>query len=173
MTVKEEKAVRNVAVDGSPLVTAEQDILASLEFLVGRLPDAPRVLIGCSYSASLALRVAGVSARGAVDAVVAFSPAEVFGSEGMTDTWVRDSVAELAAPVLILSARAEEDDWRAIFEAIPSSSKRSFSGEERGQHGMRALYEKMPESEAYWRELEAFLHASVPAAAGSEQEDAQ
>ena len=146
--------------DGS-LMAAERDVLASLQFLREGRPTARIVAVGCSYSASLALRVAS-DHPGLVDGVVAFSPAEYFTGHGMPATWIRDSVGELTQPVLFLSSRSEQEEWDAIFDAIPSTRKSSFVPVSKGRHGMRALWESTPEHLVYWAAVETFLAEHFP-----------
>lgn len=114
------------------------------------------VLVGSGYSGSLALLYAAEHPD-LVDGVAAFSPGEFFEPLGKPATWVRDGAKALEAPVWITSSRAEEKDWRPIFDALTSPKKASFLPEGPGTHGARALWPESTASELYRAAFEGFL----------------
>jgi dienelactone hydrolase len=119
---------------------------------------------GSVYSASLALHVAAAQPA-LVDGVIAFSPTECFGPLGKSETWVQESARNVSCPVFVTSARVEEGEWRAIFEAIPSPTKTSFLPSGAGTSGSPALWKESTSHAEYWAALAAFLaqHFPVPA----------
>lgn len=140
---------------------SERDIADAVLWARANRAHGKLVLVGSGYSAALALRHAAEHPD-LVDGVVAFSPSEVFAPLGKPATWVQDGARTLEIPVWISSARAEEKDWRPIFEAIQSQKKASFLPEGAGLHGARALWPENPGSELYRAALEAFLQEHFP-----------
>ena len=120
---------------------------------------------GSGSSAALALQMAGEH-KELVDGVIALSPGEFFTALGKSPTWIRDSAALVECPVLVSSARSEENEWKAIFAAVKSPLKTSFLPEGAGTHGTRALWPENKSQAEYWTAVEAFLrqHFPVPAA---------
>lgn len=140
---------------------SERDIADAVLWARANRAHGKLVLVGSGYSAALALRHAAEHPD-LVDGVVAFSPGEVFAPLGKPATWVQDGARTLEIPVWISSARAEEKDWRPIFEAIQSPKKASFLPEGAGLHGARALWPEHPGSELYRAAFEAFLKEHFP-----------
>lgn len=138
---------------GAGYEAAIPDMEAAVAFMRAR--GAERVgVVGSSYSAALALVLAGRDPAFA-DAVVAFSPGEYF-SPG---DFVRRDAAKIAAPVFITAARAEEGQWRPIFDAV-TAPKTGFTPEGAGRHGAATLLTAAgPE---YWVALERFLAEHLP-----------
>lgn len=121
------------------------------------------VLVGSGYSASLALLYAAEHPD-LVDGVAAFSPGEFFVALGKPATWIQDGTRTLEGPVWIASSRAEEKDWRPIFDGLASKQKSSFvPAEGLGLHGARALWPEVEGSAAYRAAFEAFLQQNFPA----------
>jgi pimeloyl-ACP methyl ester carboxylesterase len=137
-------------------VDALPDVIAALQFARTRYPDSKVIAWGSSYSASLALKVAGDHPELA-DAVIAFSPGEYFSHLGQSKTWIRDAARNIRAPVFITSSKDEAESWQAIYEVIPSAEKVSFLPATPGRHGARALWGKYDDSTAYWTAVTEFL----------------
>jgi len=140
-------------------VDAIQDMRAALAYGRKHYTDGAsgRVIAwGSSYSAALVLNVVGDDASLA-DAVMSFSPGEYFASQGKPKHWIRTAAAKLKVPVFITSAKSEKSSWSAIFDAIPTSTKRSYLPTTPGNHGSRALWKKFSDNAGYWHAVEAFL----------------
>ena len=137
-------------------VDAMQDMVAAIEFVEKSYRPPNLILMGSSYSASLALKV-GARYPQQVDGVIAFSPGEYFEKDGLSATWIRASAKQLTIPVFITSARKEKHRWESIYDAIQSRSKMSYTPATRGQHGSRALWSHFPDNEGYWTVLDTFL----------------
>jgi dienelactone hydrolase len=136
--------------------TAIPDLNAAVSYARTKLGAARVGVVGSSYSAALVLALAGRD-PGFADAVIAFSPGEYFSDR----RFVRDAVAELAAPVFLTAAREETGQWVSIFDAIPGSNKVGFEPSVAGRHGATALVED--KTGAYWKALETFLTRYLPA----------
>ena len=132
------------------------DMVAALNYANIHFPDSDVIAWGSSYSAALALHVAGAHPE-LVDGVLSFAPGEYFAKQGKSKSWIRESASNIQVPVFITSALNEKNNWQAIFEAIPSSDKTSFLPNSKGNHGSRALWEQFDDSSEYWEAVSQFL----------------
>lgn len=153
----EVKQVKNITAKrakskGLPVeyLDAEQDIIAAVNFAV-EFYGKEVILLGSSYSASLALKIAAENKY--VEKVIAFSPGEYFGEE----LNLKESIAELEKPVFITSSKQEADDAAEIFDAIPSTTKTQFIPKGEGEHGSKALWSEKQDHQEYWDALMQFL----------------
>lgn len=163
--VPNETAKRASAAElGTDHPDALPDMRAAIDVARERWAEGPLLIWGSSYSAALALKLAGDEPQ-AIDAVLAFAPGEYFERFGHPSDWITRSAESIHVPVFITSARDEKPSWLPIFEAIPSETKRSFVPETAGNHGSRALWERFVDSPAYWSAVEAFLDEHVPRSA--------
>ncbi len=129
---------------------AEQDILAAIDYLYG-LAKRPIAVLGSSYSASLALKVAVKNSK--VKAVVSFSPGEYFGEK----LNLKKVIVQLLLPVFITSSKEESADAAELFKAIASKNKTQFVPAGTGIHGSKALWSSTDDHQEYWDALEKFL----------------
>jgi dienelactone hydrolase len=136
-------------------VNTYQDIEAAVAYAKAHLAKGELIIWGSSYSSALVLAYAGEHQD--VDGVLSFSPGEYFSGQGKSNTYITDSAAKISVPVFITSAKGEKESWSGIYEAIPSEDKAYFLPETEGNHGSRALWEKMDDSDAYWEAVDAFL----------------
>ncbi len=135
-------------------IDAAQDIEAVIMYATKEYPGAKKVLLGSSYSASLAL-IMGVKYADVLTAVISFSPSEYFELANKSiAAWAKD----LQLPVFISSAKAEVDGWAAIFEAIPSVNKIGFKPTGTGIHGSRNLWLSTQNHQEYRSALEKFIN---------------
>jgi pimeloyl-ACP methyl ester carboxylesterase len=139
------------------------DMRASLSLVKRKYPAAKIIFFGSSYSASLALKLAGDSPIG-IAGVIAFSPGEYFSAFGWNRDIIQTSSANIKCPVFITSARSEEDNWKKIYDAIPVKTKVSFLPQLDGKNGAKVLWSVFPESEEYWKALKNFLNKYYPKA---------
>ncbi len=137
-------------------VDAEQDIVAALEFVRADHAKGKVILWGSSYSAALALRIAGERPE-LLDGVIAFAPGEYFGRSGKPKNWIEQSAAKIKSPAFITSAKNEYSSWAQIFNAIANDDKVKFIPTSKGNHGSRALFSRFEDSADYWKAVEAFL----------------
>ncbi len=127
------------------------DIQAGLIFARNRTA-APVLFWGSSYSAALALVLAGEQPD-LLDGALAFSPGEYLSGKN-----VAAAAAAIAMPVFITSAASETDRWEAIFAAIGDPRKTAFRPESGGVHGSSSLIaDRNANPEPYWQAVEAFL----------------
>ena len=88
-----------------------------------------------------------------VDGVLAFAPGEYFE----TKTFIAEAAKGINCPAFITSAKDEVENWKTIYEAIPSKFKHSFLPPTKGNHGSRALWTAFEDSPAYWQAVNDFL----------------
>ncbi len=125
--------------------------LARKDYARGKL-----IIWGSSYSASLALKIAGDTPE-SVDAVLAFSPGEYFDNLGKGTNFITNSVAAITVPVFITSMPDERDHWLSMYEKIPSTKKVKFLPKTEGVHGSSMLLESSDASKEVWKAVKAFL----------------
>jgi pimeloyl-ACP methyl ester carboxylesterase len=141
---------------GMTYTDALPDLIGSLEFARERWAEGELIAWGSSYSSALVLKVAGDFPE-LVDAVLAFAPGEYFTRLGKSETWVAESAAKITCPVFITSAKAEQQSWQSIFDAIPAGKNYAYLPETAGNHGSRALWSHFDDSAGYWSAVERFL----------------
>ncbi len=92
-----------------------------------------------------------------LDAIVAFSPGEYFEIDQKN---IQSFAGEVKCPVFISSAKNEERQWKAIYEAV-TSEKVSHLPKTKGIHGSRGLWESTEGYEEAWKMLEAFFKKHI------------
>lgn len=137
-------------------LNALQDMEAAINFVKNNYANQKVIIWGSSYSAALALKIAGDHPN-LVDGVLAFSPGEYFERLGKSPTFIQESVKNLQIPVFITSGKAEKNRWWAIYNSIPSQKRSYFLPKTKGIHGSRALWESTPEHSEYWVAVKKFL----------------
>lgn len=131
-------------------IDAQQDIEAAIDYIKSKT-DLPIVIFGSSYSASLGLVVAATNLR--VRAVVAFSPGEYFDQ----DNFIRNKIAGLSVPVLVLSSKEECEVVNELCEEVKPNLKTFFCPSSSGSHGSKALWKSNPSSKDYWIAITMFF----------------
>ena len=129
---------------------AEQDILASLEYLKTLSPKQV-ILVGSSYSASLVLKIAKES--GLVKAVISFSPGEYFGEK----LKLASAIKGLSKPAFLTSSLKEAPAVKLLSQVIDNQKLTLFVPKGEGYHGSKALWSQNPGNEEYWAALKVFL----------------
>lgn len=136
---------------GTGYLDTRADIAAAIDFVASRT-NQPIILVGSSYSASLALVEATENFK--VKAVIAFSPGEYFGD----DFSVKKETQKIYVPVLALSTRMEYPAMREMLSHVRRKHLNLYQpsmGE--GVHGSRALWENNPNHQEYWMALTQFF----------------
>lgn len=149
--IKNETAAR-AKLQGKPTtyLDAEQDIRAAINYLYEQ-KRKPIIIVGSSYSAGLALKVA--TGNPLVKAVLAFSPGEYYGDK----LHLGESVRSLDKPVFITSAKSETIDAKLIFNVIGSKQKTFFAPSSPGVHASSCLWESTDDYKEYWVAVKKFL----------------
>jgi dienelactone hydrolase len=134
-------------------IDAMPDMMTAIDYVKENFEYEELLILGSSYSASLALIVAAQN-PGLVDGVLAFSPGEYFKYD---ETTIEEYASEILVPVFITSSREERKKWKAIYEALPDDAKRKYIPEDEGIHGSRALWKTTEGNQKYWKAVEKFI----------------
>ncbi len=112
------------------------------------------ILWGSSYSASLALKLAGeANLPLTVAGVIVFSPGEYFGRRN----FISQYAGQVRTPVWMTCAKSEIERTRPLFDRIAYPRKIFFAPDAEGAHGSRALWAETPGHESYRASLFEFL----------------
>lgn len=130
---------------------AEQDMEAAVDWIF-RKYDRRVILLGSSYSASLALKVAKENDH--VFAVIAFSPGEYFDSKD----FVAKHISGLKKPAFLTSSRSEAAGVTELTKDVMSLIKVQYIPKGAGDHGSKVLWSTAPENQDYWAALMSFLN---------------
>jgi dienelactone hydrolase len=138
---------------------AKPDLEAALAWAKDK--KLPVLVWGSSYSAALVFLVAAEH-PGEVAGVLAFSPGEYLGTEGM----VKAAAAKVSVPVFVTSAKDDKEiaDARAIESAVPAANKTQFVPQKGGVHGSSTLIPARNAAGAgeNWDAVLAFLRRVAP-----------
>jgi dienelactone hydrolase len=137
-------------------LNAFQDMQASVDYAKSNLKAKKIIVWGSSYSAALTF-VITANNPDKISAMLAFAPGEYFKRFGKAADYIQSHAAKIAMPVFVTSAKDEHENWKAIYEKLPSKNKSYFLPKTEGQHGSRALWEKFPEHKDYWKAVTKFL----------------
>lgn len=129
---------------------AEADIIDAIEF-VKRISDKRIILVGSSYSASLALKIA--SENDIISTVVAFSPGEYFGSL----INIQKTIAGLDIPIFVTCKDTEIPYVKELVSGITSEKMITFYPKSGGKHGAASLFKDNPNNQEYWINLLNFM----------------
>ncbi|MEO6884143.1 MAG: dienelactone hydrolase family protein [Bacteroidia bacterium] len=130
-------------------MSAEKDILGAINYAFNQ--NGKRVLlVGSSYSASLALMIAVTNEK--VKAVMAFSPGEY-----LKNVNVKVAIKNLDKAVFIASTREEAPKVAELAKDIVSKHKIVFAPATVGEHGSKALWVEDPSYHEYWLAILMFM----------------
>lgn len=129
---------------------AEADIVDAIEF-VKRISNRRIILVGSSYSASLALKIA--SEDNIISTVVAFSPGEYFGSL----VNIQQIITGLDIPIFVTCKADEVPFVKQLVSGITSKKMITFYPKTGGKHGAEALFKSNPNNQEYWINLLNFM----------------
>ena len=132
---------------------AEQDMLAGIEY-ANQKYGKEVILVGSSYSAALALKVAEENDK--VKAVASFSPGEYYKEQGKT--FISDAMKGLTKPVFLTSSKDEAPQAELFYKIAESEIKVHYIPEVQGIHGARALWDSTEGTEGYWEAFKNFLN---------------
>lgn len=150
--VKNETAARARASGKTPVFAdAEQDIQSALDYLYQKY-NKEIIIIGSSYSASLALRIAATSHK--VSGVAVFSPGEYFEDKN----YIAKNISTLTKPVFATSSRDESDAVTELLKDVNSRIKVQYIPKTPGNHGSKVLWSVAPDNQEYWIALMSFLN---------------
>lgn len=130
---------------------AKIDIEAAINYLYDYNGNQPILLVGSSYSASLAMLLGKDNPK--VKAVAAFSPGNYFGQ-----LKVSDNINDFNKPVFVTSSKSESIKLTEFVKDMNPKTLSLFVLENKeGIHGSRALWETTDGSNEYWNAFNEFL----------------
>ena len=135
-------------------IDAEQDIIASLEYLFKKY-NKKIILLGSSYSSSLVLKIAS-NHQDKVESVISFSPGEYFNDS----TIISSSLKQLTVPVFITCSKNEIAETSKLIDNKKSLNVAFFKPTKEGKHGSKALWGKNPDHLEYWTALLNFIKSN-------------
>ncbi|WP_417236973.1 alpha/beta hydrolase [Bizionia paragorgiae] len=135
----------------SDYLSSEQDILAAIDYADSLSNGENIILLGSSFSASLALKIAVINPK--VKAVIAFSPGEYFGDKFN----LKNALDALDKPAFVTSSKKEVPAVSTLIENIDLKNIVHYMPKEEGAHGSLSLWTMIPNNEEYWKALEGFL----------------
>ena len=128
---------------------ARQDIEAAIDYVYELNGNQPIILVGSSYSASLALLIGVESTK--VKAIIAFSPGEYFQG-----TNIKNRIKGLDKPTFVTSSKKEAAKLTEMMSLVNNEILMHYIPKVDGIHGSRALWESTEGNEGYWDALESF-----------------
>ena len=140
---------------GTEYPDAYPDLVATLDYAKKNYPNRKIIIWGSSYSSALVF-ILGSSFSNDITGILSFSPGEYFQYNNKK---VVDYAKGVKCPVFITSAKDEQKSWKAIYAAVPNSSKQFFLPMGHGFHGSKALWEEKPGNEEYWEAVIKFLES--------------
>lgn len=129
---------------------AKQDIDAAIDYMYEMNGNQPIILVGSSYSATLALLIATESEK--IKAVAAFSPGEYF--KGID---IKNSIKSITKPIFVTSSQKESVALEELISLIDSKYVTQFKPSVEGIHGSKALWDSTAGNEDYWNVFKDFL----------------
>ena len=129
---------------------AKQDVEAGIDYLFKLDHSKPVILVGSSYSASLALLIASENDK--VKAVAAFSP-----DEYLKKTNLAESIRGLAKPAYVTSAKKEIKEKAKVIRFVNPKYITDFKPKVEGFHGTKVLWDSTEGNEGYWKSFKKFL----------------
>lgn len=128
---------------------AEQDMASAIDYVYTKT-GKPVILVGSSYSASLALKIAVNNEK--VLAVAAFSPGEY-----IKGTNIAQSISALDKPAFITSSKKESGNVAQLIKGIKPQVINHFVPTGEGDHGSKVLWTNNPDNAEYWQAFKSFL----------------
>lgn len=129
----------------------EQDIIAAVNYLFEKY-NRPVTILGSSYSASLALKIAAENSK--VSSVIVFSPGEYFEDK----KYISNHLQSFNKPLFATSSLAEADNLTDLLKDINSRLKIQYIPSSKGNHGSKVLWSESQYNHEYWIALISFLN---------------
>jgi len=129
---------------------AKQDLEAAIDYLYALNGNQSIILVGSSYSASLALWIG--SENNKVKAVAAFSPGEYLKGIDLAKT-----ISSLQIPTFLTSSKREAKPVEKLVRNVKSKYITHFKPTVKGIHGSRALWKATEGHKEYWNAFKTFV----------------
>lgn len=131
-------------------INALPDINAAIDYIYKNNGQTRLLLVGSSYSASLALLIGQTNDK--IKAVAAFSPGEYF--EGRS---IQNEIKDLQKPTFVTSSYSETDDLVTLISKMKTENLFHYKPTQEGIHGSRVLWSSTAGFEEYRNAFQDFL----------------
>ena len=129
---------------------ARQDIESAVNYAYELNHKKPIIILGSSYSASLALLISTQTEK--IKAVIVFRPGEC-----LKDVKLAEEIKSLAKPTFVTGAKKEIDEISKVIRFVSSKNITLFKPKVNGFHGSKTLWKSVEGHETFWESLEPFL----------------
>jgi len=129
---------------------AKKDVDAAIDYLYELNGNQTIILVGSSYSASLALWLGSEDTR--LKAVAAFSPGEYLKNLTLAET-----IKTLSIPTFVTSSMRETGPVEKLLRFVKPKYVTHFKPAVKGIHGSRALWDTTKGHQAYWNAFKEFM----------------
>lgn len=132
---------------------AKKDVNAAIDYLYELNGNKPIILVGSSYSASLALWIGSENKK--IKAVAAFSPGEYLKNMNLAE-----AIKKLHIPTFVTSSKRETEPVEKLLRYVKPKYITHFKPAVKGIHGSRAIWNSTEGYEAYWSAFKEFMLAN-------------
>ncbi|MCF6348342.1 MAG: lysophospholipase [Flavobacteriaceae bacterium] len=132
---------------------AKKDVDAAIDHLYELNGKQPIILVGSSYSASLALWIGSENKK--VKAIAVFSPGEYLKNMNLAE-----AIKKLRIPTFVTSSKRETEPVEKLLRFVKPDYITHFKPQVRGVHGSRAVWDSTEGYEAYWNAFKEFMLAN-------------
>lgn len=129
---------------------AKKDLEAAIDYLYKLNGEQPVIVVGSSYSASLALWLASENKK--IKAVAAFSPGEYLTGINLAET-----IKKVQIPIFISSSQREIPAVEKLLRFVNKKYISHFKPLQKGIHGSRALWSSTKGHENAWQAFQKFM----------------
>jgi hypothetical protein len=129
---------------------AKQDIEAAVNYAYELNGNQPIIILGSSYSASLALLISTETDK--IKAAIVFSPGEY-----LKNVKLAEEIKSLTKPIFATGARKEIDETSKVLRFVNSKHIALFKPEVDGFHGSKTLWESVEGHQTFWEPMKQFL----------------
>lgn len=129
---------------------AKPDIEAAIDYAYELHKKKPIIILGSSYSASLALLIS--TQISTIKATIAFSPGEFLKGINLAD-----KIKSICIPTFVTSPKKEIKQVQKLVAKVNKKCIIQFKPQVEGFHGSKTLWESVAGYETYWKALEQFL----------------
>lgn len=131
-------------------IDAKQDIDTAIDYVYSLNNEKPIIVIGSSYSASLALLIGKNNSK--VKAIAAFSPGEYL--KGIN---LKENIKNIEKPIFITSSKKEIKQTIELVSLINPNLVNHYKPKVSGIHGSRVLWKTTEGNKEYWKSFSNFL----------------
>ena len=131
-------------------INAKPDIIAAIDYLYNDNGNKPLLLVGSSYSATLAMLIGEKNDK--IKAIAAFSPGEYYKGRN-----IQTEIKNLDIPTFVTASLSETEDLSTLVSKMKTDNLTHYKPTEEGIHGSRVLWESTIGYKGYRNAFKAFL----------------